>query len=625
MTTRPTGADPAIRDDFPNEQGVPNHGACSGCANPQQCCDNHDFLTGTGPDRRLFPGSSGGMGMGGGLGGCMGIACTCQDWTSKAGDGGSRGAGTPGHAWAAAKTGCRHLQKPAVLPVFSSTRWAVPKATPSAEAVATAGFTASPSSRRDASLATSGAWGRSGQRWRGAWLCAHGSRPRPPPCGRCRSGWPRLLGRWWFARRGRVIQRGRRRFARPTFHPERVPEDGQRFNLGVQAGEVTERSALFWTHATAANGSSSASGRKGPSRIRGACSASSRDRRPGDSCTSVSAASRRRRGTATHSSTAAESPVPSSVGCVRRPRPIARNRCSWVRSRARISIFAVPDGRAPRSRAARLLRSHGGHVVQRWRPNARRLRREMAGDARELRLPSAPGCDGGVLHVGQSRGHERLQRRGARAVRTGIFQCGARSLLHVTRQTSNPAGGLWQSFRWGRTAELFLLDCRGERRPSTLGSARPIFVSDAQLDWLREGLAASRSVFKIVVTSVPIGRLSGEIYAPPHNRWEGYARSARSCSRSSTSAVSKTSCFCRGISTWDWFIASSARGETRAAGRSALDRVARAPTTAACSDRTPTRRVLACSRPSRWPTRRPTSPTRRSSSTLRPARFACGS
>ncbi|HVR20205.1 MAG TPA: hypothetical protein VMS65_10930, partial [Polyangiaceae bacterium] len=96
LTTRPTGADPAIRDDFPNEQGVPNHGACSGCANPQQCCDNHDFLTGSGTDGRLFAGSSGGMGMGGPGGGCTGIACTCQDWTSSAGGGGKPWCG---HSW----------------------------------------------------------------------------------------------------------------------------------------------------------------------------------------------------------------------------------------------------------------------------------------------------------------------------------------------------------------------------------------------------------------------------------------------------------------------------------------------------------------------------------------------
>ena len=104
-----------------------------------------------------------------------------------------------------------------------------------------------------------------------------------------------------------------------------------------------------------------------------------------------------------------------------------------------------------------------------------------------------------------------------------FFNTAREAYFTALAKRPNPVGGLWQSFRWGRTAEVFLLDCRGERRPSTLGSARPIFVSDAQLDWLREGLAASRSVFKIVVTSVPIGRLSGEIYAQPNNRWEGYA------------------------------------------------------------------------------------------------------
>lgn len=86
----------------------------------------------------------------------------------------------------------------------------------------------------------------------------------------------------------------------------------------------------------------------------------------------------------------------------------------------------------------------------------------------------------------------------------------------------NAAGGLWQSFRWGQTAEIFVLDCRGERRPSTLTSERPQFVSDAQLDWLCEGLAASRAHFKVIVTSVPIGRLSDELFASPRDRWEGY-------------------------------------------------------------------------------------------------------
>jgi hypothetical protein len=96
---RPQGADPAIRDDLPNEHGIPNHLACEGCANPQQCCDNHDILTGTGPNGMLYTGSSGsggGPGAGGGFFNCSGLQCTCNDWTSAVGS-----AGTPwvGHSW----------------------------------------------------------------------------------------------------------------------------------------------------------------------------------------------------------------------------------------------------------------------------------------------------------------------------------------------------------------------------------------------------------------------------------------------------------------------------------------------------------------------------------------------
>jgi len=87
---RPEGADPAIRDDLPNENGIANHLACDGCDDPLQCCDNHDILTGTGPDGMLY------MGGGGGFFNCEGEECTCSDWTTTVGS-----AGRPwvGHSW----------------------------------------------------------------------------------------------------------------------------------------------------------------------------------------------------------------------------------------------------------------------------------------------------------------------------------------------------------------------------------------------------------------------------------------------------------------------------------------------------------------------------------------------
>jgi hypothetical protein len=78
--TRPRGADPAIINDLPNEEGIPNHqdGApgCSGNA----CPDNHDVLTGTNAMGMLQSPN---------------MTATCNDWTI------STRTGRPwcGHSW----------------------------------------------------------------------------------------------------------------------------------------------------------------------------------------------------------------------------------------------------------------------------------------------------------------------------------------------------------------------------------------------------------------------------------------------------------------------------------------------------------------------------------------------
>jgi hypothetical protein len=71
--TRPANGDTAIRDDFPNENGVLNH----------QGVDNHDFLTGSNSTGKLYSTSAG---------------STCNDWTSAVG---STGKPMCGHAWPA--------------------------------------------------------------------------------------------------------------------------------------------------------------------------------------------------------------------------------------------------------------------------------------------------------------------------------------------------------------------------------------------------------------------------------------------------------------------------------------------------------------------------------------------
>jgi hypothetical protein len=73
---RPSGADPAIINDFPNEDGVPNR-APDGTIE----VDNHDFLTGASATGTLFN---------------MDWGYTCHDWTSKVG---SDGKPRVGHSW----------------------------------------------------------------------------------------------------------------------------------------------------------------------------------------------------------------------------------------------------------------------------------------------------------------------------------------------------------------------------------------------------------------------------------------------------------------------------------------------------------------------------------------------
>ena len=73
---RPVGADPAIADDLPNEDGIPNQ------APLLTAVDNHRVLTGTGADGRLYN---------------YDWSSTCHDWTSSVG---ADGKPRVGHSWA---------------------------------------------------------------------------------------------------------------------------------------------------------------------------------------------------------------------------------------------------------------------------------------------------------------------------------------------------------------------------------------------------------------------------------------------------------------------------------------------------------------------------------------------
>lgn len=79
LQERPRGADPAIIDDLPNENGIPNHrDGAEGCTD--DCPDNHQILTGTNSEGMLKSTDPG---------------TTCNDWTN------AEPEGMPwcGHSW----------------------------------------------------------------------------------------------------------------------------------------------------------------------------------------------------------------------------------------------------------------------------------------------------------------------------------------------------------------------------------------------------------------------------------------------------------------------------------------------------------------------------------------------
>lgn len=83
-------------------------------------------------------------------------------------------------------------------------------------------------------------------------------------------------------------------------------------------------------------------------------------------------------------------------------------------------------------------------------------------------------------------------------------------------------GPIWRSYRWGRTAEFFILDLRTERKASTRGTPQEEFVSPAQLEWLKNALVASPAHFKVVLSSVPITNFPDASWPARNDRWQGY-------------------------------------------------------------------------------------------------------
>ncbi len=75
--------------------------------------------------------------------------------------------------------------------------------------------------------------------------------------------------------------------------------------------------------------------------------------------------------------------------------------------------------------------------------------------------------------------------------------------LPIRRHATEP-DRIWKSTRWGDTAELFVLDGRSERKPSSLLTSTHIYLSRLQMDWFKAALKSSPCMFKVILNSVPI-------------------------------------------------------------------------------------------------------------------------
>lgn len=90
------------------------------------------------------------------------------------------------------------------------------------------------------------------------------------------------------------------------------------------------------------------------------------------------------------------------------------------------------------------------------------------------------------------------------------------------RRSSVDPDRIWRKFQWGRAIELFILDARSERRPSTRLTPDAQFLSREQLQWLQTSLRNSTAAFKFVVTSKPITDRLATTPAEDSDFWAGY-------------------------------------------------------------------------------------------------------
>jgi alkaline phosphatase D len=93
--------------------------------------------------------------------------------------------------------------------------------------------------------------------------------------------------------------------------------------------------------------------------------------------------------------------------------------------------------------------------------------------------------------------------------------------LAIRRDITFP-NRVWRRYTWGDTIDVFVLDSRSERKPSTIVSQNPQYISPEQMAWLKDGLKTSTATFKLIVNSVPITNFPHVFDVASNDRWEGY-------------------------------------------------------------------------------------------------------
>ncbi|MFW5739060.1 MAG: alkaline phosphatase D family protein [Myxococcota bacterium] len=119
--------------------------------------------------------------------------------------------------------------------------------------------------------------------------------------------------------------------------------------------------------------------------------------------------------------------------------------------------------------------------------------------------------------------HEVVDNSSLYDLEESVTEVGKQSFFEHTPMERLDNGSYWRSYRWGRTAEFFALDCRHERDQESAFTDDATYIGEDQMEWLKKGLLESPSFFKVILNSVPISQYP-PLVAFQEDRWQGFER-----------------------------------------------------------------------------------------------------